>query len=94
MTQNKYVKQLIDLYKTYAPDGHWFDEDTMRWFDSRIEYVGEYGYFVSSESGPDNIRKYTVRQVYEHSANGIRNVSQLGEFISLSSAMDHLRLQV
>ena len=50
MTQNKYAKQLIDLYKTYAPDGHWFDEDTMRWFDSRIEYVGEYGYLSAAKA--------------------------------------------
>ena len=88
------VETLIKLYKTHAPDGHWFEENTMRFFDSRIEFVGEYGYFVSSECGPDNVRKYTVRQVYENSRMGIRNVSMLGEFISFRAAMTNLKLNV
>ena len=88
------VETLIKLYKTYAPDGRWFEENTMRFFDSRIEFVGEYGYFVSSECGPDNVRKYTVRQVYENSRQGIRNVSQLGEFKSFRAAMTNLKLNI
>lgn len=46
---------------------HWFDESTMRFFDSRVHdavYAGPGGiYFVSSERGPNGIRAYTVRVV-------------------------------
>lgn len=44
----------------------WFSPATMRFFSSRVQsaiYPTQHGgaYFVSSERGPDNIRKYTVR---------------------------------
>ena len=45
---------------------HWFDKDTMRFFKCRLPrtaYVGPCGvFFVSSEKGPSEVRRYTVRQ--------------------------------
>jgi hypothetical protein len=42
---------------------HFFDEETMRFFDS-IVYQGVYGgrFFVTSEEGPNKIRRWSVRR--------------------------------
>lgn len=49
---------------------HFFDRDTMRFFDSRIlsqVYSGPGGvFFVTSERGPAGPRGYTVRQRLEN----------------------------
>lgn len=48
-----------------AHTGHWFDDSTLRFFESRISsrvYPSERGtYFVSSEQGPSGVRRYSVR---------------------------------
>lgn len=49
-----------------AAGHHFFDRDTLRFFKSRIgsrTYVGRDGrtYFVTSEKGPNRVRRYTVR---------------------------------
>ena len=45
---------------------HFFDRDTLRFFNSRIlsdVYEGTGGiYFATSEKGPDGVRRYTVRR--------------------------------
>lgn len=58
------TSELIDLYKQRKPDGHFFDRDTMRFFNSRIgsvTYSHDRAYFVTSERGPDRVRRYTAR---------------------------------
>lgn len=51
---------------------HWFEPGTLRFFRSRVGqevYTGPGGcFFVSSEQGPDGIRRYTVRQARESGA--------------------------
>lgn len=61
---------------------HFFDEDTMRFFKSRI-LDGVYGgrFFVTSEKGPDNVRRYTVR---EAKADG--SVDTYGDFQDYATA--------
>jgi len=42
---------------------HFFDPDTMRFFDSRIETrLIDGRFFVTSEKGPDGVRRFTVRR--------------------------------
>lgn len=68
---------------------HWFEPDTMRFFNSRIgrRMYGRrmYGrYFVSSEQGPDGIRRYSIRQSMP---NGhIETVGTFGQFSTSASA--------
>jgi hypothetical protein len=45
-----------------AAGQHWFSKSTLAFFSSRIGgtvYGGKF--FVTSERGPDNVRRYTVR---------------------------------
>lgn len=45
-----------------AAGHHWFEESTMRFFKSRISSQVIAGrYFISTEKGPDEIRKATIR---------------------------------
>lgn len=68
---------------------HWFDRDTMRFFRSRVAafaYVGPAGiYFVSSERGPDNVRRYSVRE-YHAFARDIDTVGGFQAYASRASA--------
>lgn len=58
-----------------AADLHWFDPATLRFFRSRVGEIIGSGYFVSSEQGPDGVRRYTVRRGM---ADG--SVDTVGEF--------------
>lgn len=55
---------------------HFFDRDTMLFFDSRV-LRGLYGgrFFVTSEKGPDGVRAYTVREASEDG-----RIDTVGEF--------------
>jgi len=72
-----------------ASGSHWFDRDSMRFFKTRIEpqvYQGPGGiYFVTSEKGPTEIRRFSVRQ---YRPNGC-NVDTVGDFNNLSRAEAH-----
>lgn len=63
MTMEEIKKIHIEKYK-----GHFFDEDTMRFFDSRIlpEVYEGYGgiYFITSEKFHTDPRNYTVRRFF------------------------------
>lgn len=66
--------------------GHWFDPDTMRFFQSRIGLArkcknGKW-YFVSSEKPPHGKRMYSVRKM---GLDG--DINTVGEFCSLSAYM-------
>ena len=59
-----------------AKGHHWFDNDTLGFFKSRVgESVYGGRFFVSSEKGPNMQRRYTVR---EASKDG--SISTVGEF--------------
>lgn len=46
-----------------AIGNHWFDRSTMRFFNTKIESNLIAGHrFITSEKGPDGVRKYTVRE--------------------------------
>lgn len=55
------ISDVIDHNR--ATGHHFFDADTMRFFNSRVETGLMRGrFFVTSEKGPDGIRAYTVRR--------------------------------
>lgn len=70
-----------------ARGSHWFDPDTMRFFNSRIESPLIAGrYFVTSEQMPDTPRAFTLRE-----ALPTGEVVTVGGFLahdSLVSAVD------
>lgn len=66
-----------------ANGGHFFDEDTMRFFDSRV-YDRTYGtFFVTSEKGPHGPRAYTVRQAMPDGS-----VDTVGKFMGYETRAD------
>lgn len=64
---------------------HWFEPDTMKFFKS-IVYPTVYGgcYFVTSEKGPDNVRRYSVRVC--NLDGSISTVSNFQEFGTAAKA--------
>lgn len=70
-------------YRNRNRSGHWFDEDTLRFFKSRIgalAIVGKIWLFISSEKDWGRPRGYTIRRMDEKG-----NISNVGEF------MEHTR---
>lgn len=63
---------------------HWFDPDTMRFFKTRVlegVYQGEGGiYFVTSERGPNELRRYSVRKFAPETAD----ISTVGDFNTMT----------
>jgi hypothetical protein len=70
--------------------GHWFDPGSMRFFKSRVGsevyYIGGRYFFTSSEKGPDDVRRYSVR---EATAEG--DVKTVGKFQGYSTAAAAVR---
>lgn len=69
---------------------HFFDDDTMRFFKSRI-YDEAYKfkdkiYFITSEKGPSNIRKWSTRYITQDG-----NIETLGQFQAYESLNDARR---
>ena len=63
------------------PAIYWFEPGTMRFFRSRVsETVYPGGYFVTSEQGPNGVRRYSVRQCVDGS------ISTVGEFQAYQTA--------
>lgn len=89
MTHNIYNTD--DLAKHYQSltKGHWFDKDTMRFFKCRLDgqvFAGkELFFFVSSEKGPDEVRKYTVRS-YDPQTGTIDSVEGFQAYKTLVTA--------
>lgn len=85
---------LVEAYYTLYPQGHYFDDDTMRFFDSRIglHVRTERGYlFVTSEKGPSGVRMWSVRLMpmdYKQVRQGvmIEEVSEFQEYGSRGGA--------
>jgi len=56
--------------------GHWFEKSTMRFFNTRIESRLIAGHrFITSEKGPDEVRRYTVREALPDGS-----IDTVGEF--------------
>jgi len=75
MTKAEFINQSgmysIDDVKNHyykKTKGHWFDEDSMRFFKSRLNeklyYLPQQNkvLFISSEKGPDMTRRYSIRE--------------------------------
>jgi len=69
---------------------HWFSEDTLRWFNGRIEseLIGR-RWFVSSEQPPHGTRTFTVRYVEDDGS--ISTPGTFGEFTERQDAVDMAR---
>jgi hypothetical protein len=89
-------RDVVRAYYTLYPAGHWFDDDTNRFFGTRLGGTirterGNY-LFVSSELPPHSKRKYTVR-LLRTDADSVRNgkhvedVSEFCEYASRSAAV-------
>ena len=67
------IRQIIKLHQDAGK--HFFDEASMRFFNSRISSKTSGRHFVTSEKGPDNVRRYTVRAI---ETDG--NINDIGGF--------------
>lgn len=70
--------------------GHFFDDPTMRFFDSRISSKTYGNYFVTSECGPSGLRRYTIRQI-EWDSGSISTVGHFHEYNTLEEALSVAR---
>lgn len=69
MTTLNTISDVVDL--NHATGHHFFDDDTMEFFDSRIETVLMRGrFFVTSEKGPSGPRMFTVREAHDDGTIG------------------------
>ena len=77
---------LDEIKRANAAHGHHrFEPGTMRFFDCRVSERVMGRFFVSSERGPDGIRKYTVRRAMEDGS--INDVGGFQQYASLSGAV-------
>lgn len=68
---------------------HWFEPATLRFFKSRFNGPVIGNMFVSSEKGPDGVRRYSIRKA---SANGaIDTVGDFQAYGSKASALAALK---
>ena len=59
MSMSQYEFKQLNKAKGF----HWFSKATMSFFRSRVsDFDCITGYFISSESGTDNTRRYTIRR--------------------------------
>jgi len=86
------MDDIKEKYQELNPEGHWFDEDTMRFFDCKLPengYIdGDDIYFITGERdtymGRQPRHLYTVRRM--DSEGDIDSVSKFQEFKSLMKA--------
>ena len=78
------MEDLIEANKSAG--NYWFSPSTMAWFGSRIE-SGLIGgrYFVTSEQGPDEPRRYSVRE-----AQSDATIETVGEFYAYRTVEEAL----
>lgn len=73
-------------YNNERAGQYFFEPATMRFFNSKVYnevYDGEY--FVTSEKGPDGVRKYTVRRAIDRGAK-IETIGEFQQFDTLAKA--------
>lgn len=66
--------------------GHFFDNPTMRFFDSRISEKTYGNHFVTSECGPSGLRRYTVRRI-DWDTGDIATVGHFHQYDTLREAL-------
>lgn len=64
---------------------HFFDEEAMRFFDSRIYKTTHGFHFTTSERGPSGVRRYSVR-VIDWTTGHIETVGNFQQFATLREA--------
>lgn len=69
---------------------HWFDEDTLRFFQSRFGKLYGDRYFISSEKSPNNPRRWSVRKV-DWKTGDIGTVGEFQQFPTEASAKRFMR---
>jgi hypothetical protein len=66
---------------------NWFSPDTVRFFKSRIEHWYGDGYFITSEQGPDGVRRYSVRTAcFKTGSVNTAEQSKFQQFKTLAAA--------
>lgn len=79
-TSRAKVESIANVQYHYR--GYWFMADTMKFFRSKTyepaARIEDTFYFISSEVGPDNVRRYTVRKL---ECNKDFYGEKIGEFI-------------
>lgn len=91
-------QELVNQYK-YLSSGHFFDKDTMRFFNSRItenykRVSDTVAYFITTERAPNGKRKATIRKAelvqYIRASDGFAKekieINTVGEFNKLTLA--------
>lgn len=81
----------IELFRRANTDAgyHWFDLDTLRFFKSRVGEMLPGDYFISSERGPDEVRRYTLRVALPDGRVG--DASEFQAFVTRSQALAFYR---
>lgn len=81
---DRWFHDTLEIRQANIANGyHWFDDDTLRFFHSRVHdaiYGGRY--FVSSERNPSGIRAYTVREAH---TNGNVDTAEGHKFMQYAS---------
>lgn len=92
----KPISDVIQDYYKKNKNGHWFNEDTMQFFGSRLpkkvrlDEAKEKAYFISSEldfHGKD--RKYSIR-CYNYTNGDIETIGEFRQFKNAGTANYHL----
>jgi hypothetical protein len=91
-------KELVNQYNYYS-SGHFFDADTMRFFKSRVtdnyrRLSDTEAVFITTERGPSDIRKATIRRAklveYVRESDGRQclkvEIDTVGEFNGMTLA--------
>lgn len=60
------IQYVLDYYANHKPGGHWFDEESMRFFKTKlpdVAYETNSGIlFITRETDPDGVKAYSVRR--------------------------------
>lgn len=77
------IEKIVRTYKNLNENGHWFDKDTLSFFNSKMPQRGfkhkDSYYFITSEKFGDNERKYTPRRLDLNTGE----IETIGEFNTL-----------
>ena len=84
------MREIRNRYHELRPDGHWFDKDTMRFFNTELPARGYLDidgdiWFVTGETGPDGKKRFTLRRMQP---NG--SIGTFGEFQQYRERSDAL----
>lgn len=89
------MADIRERYESGSNGGHWFDRDTMGFFKSVLPHRGYEAasgtvYFVSGETGPSGVQRFTVRTM-PFDGSWIRTVGAFGAYGSSEDAHDAAR---